>query len=141
MLPAVALRPGVDLEIEAGDKILRIWQIDDKEVRTGLLEWFTTEKVLFDKSRGRPGISGFERYQEAYTYDLLYVGIAKVAEAKGVDLPGLTLAELQQFSPLIENDVYGVLTVEGSLASRNHIGGTAPAQVRAAIARARKRLD
>ena len=73
--------PGVDLEIEAGDKILRIWQIDDKEVRTGLLEWFTTEKVLFDKSRGRPGISGFERYQEAYTYDLLYVGIAKVGDS------------------------------------------------------------
>ena len=52
-----------------------------------------------------------------------------------------TLEELQQFSPLIENDVFAVLTVEGSLASRNHIGGTAPAQVRAAIERARKRLD
>jgi len=64
----------------------------------------------------------------------------KAAEFKGVDLPGLTLEELQQFSPLIENDVYAVLTVEGSLASRNHIGGTAPEQVRAAIQRARKRL-
>ena len=64
----------------------------------------------------------------------------KAAEFKGVDLPGLTLEELQQFSPLIESDVYAVLTVEGSLASRNHIGGTAPEQVRAAIQRARKRL-
>ena len=64
----------------------------------------------------------------------------KAAEFKGVDLPGLTLEELQQFSPLIENDVYAVLTVEGSLASRNHIGGTAPEQVRAAIQRARNRL-
>ena len=64
----------------------------------------------------------------------------KAAEFKGVDLPGLTLEELQQFSALIENDVYAVLTVEGSLASRNHIGGTAPEQVRAAIQRARNRL-
>ena len=69
------------------------------------------------------------------------VGLAvKAAELKGVDLPGLTLEELQQFSPLIGEDVYAVLTVEGSLASRNHIGGTAPEQVRAAIVRARSRL-
>ncbi len=69
------------------------------------------------------------------------VGLAvKAAEFKGVDLPQLTLEELQQFSPLIENDVFAVLTVEGSLASRNHIGGTAPEQVRAAIVRARARL-
>ena len=69
------------------------------------------------------------------------VGLAvKAAEFKSVDLPGLTLDELQQFSPLIENDVYVVLTVEGSLASRNHIGGTAPEQVKAAIVRARKHL-
>ena len=69
------------------------------------------------------------------------VGLAvKAAEFKGVDLPGLTLEELQQFSPLIENDVYAVLTVEGSLAARKHIGGTAPEQVRAAVQRARSRL-
>ena len=64
----------------------------------------------------------------------------KAAEFKGVDLPGLTLEELRQFSPLIENDVFSVLTVTGSLASRNHIGGTAPEQVRAAIQRVRNRL-
>lgn len=80
-LPAVALNPGVDLVIDAGEKILRVWRIDDNEVRTELLEWFSTEKLLFDKSRGRSGISGFERYQEAYTYDLLYVGIAKVGDS------------------------------------------------------------
>ena len=62
------------------------------------------------------------------------------AEELGVDLPQLSLAELQGFSPLIADDVFAVLTVEGSLASRNHIGGTAPEQVRAAIARARSRL-
>ena len=64
----------------------------------------------------------------------------RAAEAQGADLPGLTLAELQTFSPLIAADVFGVLTIEGSLAARDHIGGTAPAQVRAAIARARSAL-
>jgi argininosuccinate lyase len=61
-------------------------------------------------------------------------------EAKGCDLPDLALPELQQFSPLIGDDVFSVLTVAGSLGARNHVGGTAPAQVRAAIARARNRL-
>jgi len=64
----------------------------------------------------------------------------KAAEQKGVDLPQLTLDELQAFCPQVENDVFSVLTVAGSLASRNHIGGTAPEQVRAAIQRARTRL-
>ncbi|WP_026686968.1 argininosuccinate lyase [Azovibrio restrictus] len=64
----------------------------------------------------------------------------KAAEQKGVDLPQLSLAELQAFCPQVEADVFAVLTVEGSLASRNHIGGTAPEQVRAAVARARQRL-
>ena len=52
----------------------------------------------------------------------------------GKDLSELTLEELQQFSDKIENDVFDVLTLEGSVASRNHIGGTAPEQVRKAIA-------
>ncbi|HEX6268129.1 MAG TPA: argininosuccinate lyase, partial [Burkholderiales bacterium] len=50
-------------------------------------------------------------------------------------------ATLRRFSPKIGADVKGVLTPEGSLAARNHAGGTAPAQVRAAVARARKRLS
>jgi argininosuccinate lyase len=62
------------------------------------------------------------------------------AETKGCDLADLPLAELKQFSPLVGDDVFAVLTVAGSLAARDHIGGTAPAQVKAAIARARKRL-
>ncbi len=65
----------------------------------------------------------------------------RIAETTGRDLPQLSLLELKEFSPLIEADVFDVLTVEGSLASRNHIGGTAPAQVQAAINRARQRLS
>jgi len=59
---------------------------------------------------------------------------------EGKDLSELTLQELQQFSADITDDVFTVLTLEGSVAARNHIGGTAPAQVRAAIERARERI-
>jgi argininosuccinate lyase len=64
----------------------------------------------------------------------------RAAEAEGRDLAELPLADLQRFSPLIGADVHGFLTPEGSAASRKHVGGTAPEAVRAAIARARKRL-
>ena len=58
----------------------------------------------------------------------------------GRDLSEMTIDELRAFSPLIESDVFEVLTLEGSVAARNHVGGTAPAQVRAATARAKARL-
>ena len=64
----------------------------------------------------------------------------RFAEGSRRGLEQLTLAELRRFSPGIGKDVYRVLTLEGSVASRSHIGGTAPAQVRAAIRRARKTL-
>ena len=62
------------------------------------------------------------------------------AEKVGVDLASLPLKTLQQFSKKIEADVAKLLTPEGSVAARKHAGGTAPAEVRKAIARARKRL-
>ena len=62
------------------------------------------------------------------------------AERRGTDLARLPLATLKRFSPHIAADVRRVLAAEGSVAARNHVGGTAPAQVRRAAARARKRL-
>ncbi|NKF22039.1 argininosuccinate lyase [Solimonas marina] len=59
------------------------------------------------------------------------------AQDKGCDIAELSLGELRRFSPLIGEDVYERITLEGSLAARNHYGATSPAQVRAAIARAR----
>ena len=56
------------------------------------------------------------------------------------DLAELSLSELQQFSDKIQQDVFEVLTLEGSVSARNHLGGTAPEQVRAAVQRARQRL-
>jgi len=63
------------------------------------------------------------------------------AESRCIGLDALPLAELRKFAPAIAADVHAVLTLEGSVASRNHPGGTAPEQVRAAIAAARRALD
>ena len=63
------------------------------------------------------------------------------ASAGGRELAELSLDELRGFAEMIEEDVYQVLTLEGSVAARDHIGGTAPSQVRAAVARAREQLQ
>ena len=65
----------------------------------------------------------------------------RYAEKHHCDLSDLSLAQLQTFSKLIKQDVFASLTLEGSLAARNHPGGTAPKQVLRAIARGRKTLS
>ncbi|MEJ6003583.1 argininosuccinate lyase [Paucibacter soli] len=64
----------------------------------------------------------------------------KTAIGMGVDLSQLPLAELQKFDARIEADVFELLSLRGSLNARNILGGTAPAQVRAQVARHRARL-
>jgi argininosuccinate lyase len=64
----------------------------------------------------------------------------RAAEKAGVDLAKLPFSTLRKYSVKIGRDVTRVLTPEGSVAARDHIGGTAPAQVRKAVARARKRM-
>jgi argininosuccinate lyase len=64
----------------------------------------------------------------------------KTAQGLGVDLSALTLAQLQAFHPAIEQDVFEVLSLQGSLNARNTLGGTAPTQVKAQIARHHQRL-
>jgi argininosuccinate lyase len=66
--------------------------------------------------------------------------VVREAERAGMDLAALPLATLRRFSPKIGPDVQRVLTPEGSVAARDHPGGTAPAQVRKAARAARKRL-
>jgi len=61
-------------------------------------------------------------------------------EQRSCDLADLSLEELQRFSPQIDADVHAALTLEGSVAARSHVGGTAPTQVRAAIARLKTQL-
>ena len=66
--------------------------------------------------------------------------VVKSAIAKGVDLSEMSLSELQEFNPRIDQDVFEVLSLRGSLQARNILGGTAPQQVRQQIARHRTRL-
>jgi argininosuccinate lyase len=64
----------------------------------------------------------------------------KAASSQGCDLSELPLNVLQGFHPSIEKDVFEVLSLHGSLNARNTVGGTAPAQVKAQIARHQQRL-
>ena len=64
----------------------------------------------------------------------------KHCEGRRCDLADLTVDELRVFSALVGDDVHASLTLEGALNARSHIGGTAPARVKSAIAKARKAL-
>ncbi len=66
--------------------------------------------------------------------------LVAMAEARGCDLPDLTLADMQSVHGAITEDVFGVLGVANSVASRTSYGGTAPDQVRAQIARWKEKL-
>jgi argininosuccinate lyase len=69
------------------------------------------------------------------------VGAAvQFAMQQGKDLADLTLDQLRQFSPLIDEDIFDFLELDGSVNARDHIGGTAPDQVRRALVLARKQI-
>jgi argininosuccinate lyase len=107
--------------------------VDAARMRAAAAEGYATATDLADYlvRRGAPFRDAHEAVARAVRH----------AESRGVDLSGLTAAELRQFSPLVGDDVQDALTLEGSVASRNHPGGTAPAQVRAAAAAARAALQ
>jgi argininosuccinate lyase len=106
--------------------------VDKQAMRRAAMEGFATATDLADYlvKKGLP-------FREAHE---VVARVVRRAAEKGVDLSQLSLQELKQFSPLIEADVTDKLSLEGSLAARNHVGGTSPQQVSAAIARARQRL-
>ena len=107
-------------------------EVDERAMRAAALEGYATATDLADYlvKKGLPFRDAHEVVARA----------VRRAEARGCDLSALGLAELRQFSPLVGADVFKVLTLEGSLASRDHVGGTAPKRVRAAVKRARKSL-
>jgi argininosuccinate lyase len=108
-------------------------RVDPARMRAAAREGFATATDLADYlvRKGTPFRDAHEAVARAVRH----------AEAKGVDLADLPLTELQAFAPAIGADVFAVLTLDGSVASRNHPGGTAPEQVRAAIAAARAALE
>ena len=106
--------------------------VDKEAMRRAATEGYATATDLADYlvKKGMP-------FREAH--EVVARAVRRAAE-KGVDLAQLGVDELKQFSNLIDADVIDKLSLEGSLAARDHVGGTAPKQVRAAIARARRRL-
>ena len=121
----------ITLEIYAD--MLRGITVNKANMLQAALEGFATATDLADylAKKGMP-------FRDAHEVVALAV---KHGVQKGCDLADLPLNELQKFSNMIADDVYKVLTLEGSIASRDHIGGTAPAQVKQAIVRARKLLN
>ena len=71
----------------------------------------------------------------------IVAGVVRHAEEHDCMLEQLSILQLRQFSPLIDEDVKEVLSLNGSLRSRNHIGGTAPLRVQEAIISAKERLN
>jgi hypothetical protein len=59
----------------------KVWDKAGPKTDKDPVEWFTTEKLLWDRTRGRPGIYGLDNCRDLATYDLLYVGIAKVGDS------------------------------------------------------------
>lgn len=120
----------VTLQIYAD--MMRGVRVNADNMRQAALEGFATATDLADYlvKKGMP-------FRDAHEVVALAV---KHGVATQQDLAEMSLAELQKFSQMISDDVYSVLTLEGSVASRNHVGGTAPAQVRNAIQQARATL-
>ncbi len=112
MIPAIRCNPG--------------------RMREAALQGFATATDLADYlvRRGMPFRDAHEVVGKSVAYCV----------DKGCDLAELSLDELRGFSDMIDADVFDYLTLEGSVAARDHTGGTAPAQVRRAIAEARQRL-
>ena len=107
--------------------------VDKEAMRRAATEGYATATDLADYlvKKGMP-------FREAHE---VVARAVRCAAERGVDLAQLGVDELRRFSNLIEADVIDKLSLEGSMAARDHIGGTAPKQVRAAIARARDRLS
>jgi argininosuccinate lyase len=103
-----------------------------RAMRAALLEGHATATDLADYlvRKGVPFRDAHEAVARA----------VREAEKSGLDLAKLPLSQLKNFHSKIERDVLRILTPEGSVAARDHVGGTAPAQVRKAAAAARKRL-
>jgi argininosuccinate lyase len=107
-------------------------EVDVERTRAAAREGYATATDLADYlvRQGLPFRDAHEAVARAVRF----------AEEKGADLAELSLEELRRFSPLIAEDVYQVLTLEGSVASRRHPGGTAPEQVLRAVREARRSL-
>ena len=118
--------------LRAFSEMIEGMQPQPKAMRQAALEGYATATDLADYlvKKGLP----FRDAHEAVAHAV------RAAVEKKCGLEDLSLEDLKAFSPLVEADVHQVLTLEGSLNARNHLGGTAPEQVRAQAQKARAAL-
>jgi argininosuccinate lyase len=108
-------------------------QVDEAAMRQAAEEGYSTATDLADYLV-RKGVA-FRDAHEAVARAV------RLAVERGCSLDALPIADLRQLAPQIEADVAGILTTAGSLAARDHLGGTAPSQVRTQVARWKRLLD
>ncbi len=113
------------------DMVLTI-KVKADNMRKAALKGFATATDLADYLVGK-GVA----FRDAH--EIVGKAVRKGIK-EGKDLAEMELSDLQKFSRAIDHDVYKVLTLEGSVAARDHIGGTSPRQVQLAIDRARQWL-
>ena len=118
LMLALAAMTGMVSDMTANRESLKIAAASGFSTATDLADWLV--RVLGMPFRDAHHVTG---------------SLVTMAEAQGCDLPDLTLAQMQSVHTEISNDVFEVLGVENSVGSRMSYGGTAPAQVRAQIAR------
>src|SRR5690606_6144053 len=97
-------------------------RVKSEAMRAAALQGFATATDLADYlvKKGVPFRDAHETVAHA----------VRMCDERGCDLADLTLEELKGVNELVEDDVFEVLTLEGSVASRKHVGGTAPERVR-----------
>ena len=74
---ALRTASGDTANIEAGEKLIRSSIVGEAEEIREVLDWFTAEKILYDRWRGHPAVHGLDDYRSFATYDMLYVGISQ----------------------------------------------------------------
>ncbi|GAB4469663.1 MAG: argininosuccinate lyase [Burkholderiaceae bacterium] len=107
-------------------------EVDAQAMRRAAAEGYSTATDLADYlvKKGVPFRDAHEAVAQA----------VRLAAERGCELAALPLADLQRFAPAIGADVFDVLTLEGAVAARAHVGGTAPARVAERVARWGARL-
>ena len=123
LMLALAAMAGMVRDMTPREEALRVAAASGFSTATDLADWLV-------RRLGLP-------FREAHH---VTGSLVRMAEDRGVDLPDLTLADMQEVHPGIIAEVYEVLGVDNSVASRASYGGTAPAQVRAQIRRWREAL-
>jgi argininosuccinate lyase len=131
-LPVFETADNLELCLVATTGMVRDLTVDFATMRRAAAAGFSTATDLADwlvRVLGMP-------FREAHRCT---GALVRVAEQLGCDLASLPLAEMKKVEPRITKSVFEVLSVDRSVASRSSLGGTAPAEVKRAIAAARKR--